>query len=95
MKRSPWRIHLLFVLAVLAGQCMAVVHATQHELASGHADTCQTCSLAHAGAGAPTLAVAVILAAPAAEPPAVLAPGEFAGCPLSRPRSRAPPSILA
>jgi hypothetical protein len=95
MKRSSWRIHLLFVLAVLAGQCMAVVHATQHELASGHADTCQTCSIAHAGAGTPVLAATIILDAPAAEPPAVLAPGEFAGCPLSRPRSRAPPFIFA
>ena len=90
-----WRVHFLFVLAILAGQCMAVVHATEHELASGHADTCQTCSIAHAGAGTPAPAAAIILAVHAVAPPAVLAPGEFAGCPLSRPRSRAPPSILA
>jgi len=90
-----WRAHLLFALVFLAGQSFAVAHATQHELSPGHQDNCQTCAVAHAGAGTPAAVHFVVAVAPRTEALTLGTAGQLSGCPLSRPRSRAPPSILA
>jgi len=86
---------LLLLLGFTLGQSLAVVHATQHEIAGG-ADSayCQTCAVAHAGGGAPaTFALAVGLA-PSSHHPVAVPVAAISRDARLRPPGRAPPLSL-
>jgi hypothetical protein len=94
LRRLPLRLLLLLTFTV--GQWLAVVHATQHELApTAKADICAICVLGHGnGAAALPPALPADLSSKSAAPsalPAVVLPELRA----ARARSRAPPLFLA
>jgi hypothetical protein len=88
-------MRLLAALILFLGQCLAVAHATKHEL-SGSSDlgTCVICAVGHSpgvapvAVAAPGLPAAARAALPSRTPPVV------STRPLYRPPSRGPPSIL-
>ncbi len=87
---------LLLLLTFAVGQWLAVVHATEHELATGtaKADTCAVCSLSHGNGGPATLpALPADLSSKAAPPPPALAVA-LPELRAFRARSRAPPVLL-
>lgn len=87
--------HLLLLLAFLASQLGAVVHATHHDLTGHGTDNCQTCAIADA---VPVPPSAVVLPLPALPAHTSAAPSMI-GCidrrPFARPNTRGPPSLLA
>jgi hypothetical protein len=87
--------HALIVAAFLAGQWLALLHATQHELKPERTVACELCTLAHA-AGAPPAAIelAAALIPRGAQPVCRSLPCRPRR-PLTRPNSRGPPLFLA
>lgn len=92
-RRLPLR--LLLLLSFALGQWLAVVHATQHELApTAKADICSICVLSHGHAGTAALpALPADLSSKAAAPPPLATPS-LPSLRAARARSRAPPVVL-
>lgn len=93
--RFPILTRFLFALGLFTVQTLALVHATSHELKAEGTSTCEVCDLAHLAGGTP--AVLVLSKGPLlrGEEPAMPAVAAVVVRSIARPRSRAPPYILA
>lgn len=88
--------HLLLALAFVLGQWFAVVHSTQHELAS--ADklvACEVCAAGHSAALPPPALAAALDRLPAIEAPVVTPDSAPRRSLWLRTLPRGPPSNLA
>jgi hypothetical protein len=89
------RLHrLLLILGFVIAQSLALVHATQHELAGGDSPLCETCAIAHAGGGLPSVAPAAPVLVFFDEAPAAARIVAVIPRLVHRANSRAPPIVL-
>src|SRR5260221_12019974 len=87
---SLWLAALLFV-----GQIVAVVHATQHELAAqGHQPACEICIVAHGAGALPAVPHTSKLPQGSDQPLVAYLPEPIPRKAIERPRSRAPPALV-
>lgn len=94
MNRTRRLPNFLLILAILVGQWLTVVHATQHELsAPDESISCDICAVAHSGGGIPVVIALFFAFAfreffPLTQPAAVVIRRAFV-----LPQGRAPPTL--
>lgn len=87
--------HLLLLLAFLASQLGAVVHATGHDLAGHGSDSCRTCAIADALPVPPSAVVLTLPPLSTHAPAALSMIGLIDRRPFARPNTRGPPAFPA
>lgn len=88
-------ISAVLAVAILAGQWLSAAHNPDHGLQPGGADACAVCVYAHgAGAGAVSVAPAIVLPTGVDAPALRIASSPLAGTVRNHP-IRGPPALLA